>query len=328
MMIKILFSLFLALISTELTAAELRIIVPSNDDSYNINARLLAKHYVKHLPENTNIIIQAMPGAASLVAANYLYNVAPRDGTVIGTFYKAIPMTGVIGGPTVQFDPRKFTWIGSTADGRKDTVIMWSNRPDDLAEYRTEQLLVGIESSVSADSARLIKDSLKLNFKPIPGYPTTGAARLALERREVDAVIFSLIGIKTQKPGWLQPNSGIKAILQFGNGTRRHHDYQQVPTVAELMTNPDDLEMLKVFESQFVLLRPFVAPPGIPEEKARMLREAFTKTVQDPEYQREARSVGIDVDLIDWREAEEIVAATANAPQRVINNLRELQRIQ
>ena len=321
-MLKLLF-LFLTL-SASAMAQELRIITPSPADSYNINARILAPYLVKYLPEKPAPVIQVMPGASSLVATNYMYNVAPKDGNTIATVYKNIPLVGIVGGPTIMFDPTKFNWIGSTVDGRKDAVIVWTHRTESLDEFRTKELIVGTESIVSADSTKFIRNSLGLNFKQIAGYANPGAARLALERKEVDAVIFNLLGIKTQTE-WTNANSGIRALLQFGNGRNRHPDYMNVPTFAELITNEEDKAILDIFETQFILLRPFIAPPGVNPSRVRELREAFNKAVTDAGYIEEATKARMEVHLITGEQADVIVSTSANAPQHIINKLRILQ---
>lgn len=293
---------------------ELRVVVPSNSDSYSINARILAKHLGKHLDQT--VVIQEVPGAYSVVAANYLYELAPRDGNTIGTFYKNIPLMGAMGGPSIKYDARKFTWLGSTADGREDAVMLWSNK----ASY--QELIVGSENIVAGDATLLVRDLSGIRMKIVAGYANSSAARLALERKEIDAAVYSLIGIKTAKPDWLKPESEIKPILQFGNGKIRHKDYTNVSTLAEYT---DQQELLNVYEKQFILLRPFVAPPNILPARARELREAFNKTVADPEFLADAKRANIDVKLISWQEAETIVNETVGAPEAVLNKIRNLK---
>jgi tripartite-type tricarboxylate transporter receptor subunit TctC len=314
----------LAMFVMSASAQELRVITPSAADSYNINARILAPYMAKYLPEKPTPVIQVMPGASSLVATNYMYNVAPKDGNTIATVYKNIPLVGILGGPTIMFDPTKLNWIGSTVDGRRDAVIMWTHRTETLNEFRVKELVVGTESIVSADSTKFIRNSLGMNFRQVAGYANPGAARLALERKEVDAVIFNLLGIRTQTQ-WTDPNSGIRALLQFGNGKNRHPDFKNIPTFAELITNEEDRAILDIFETQFILLRPFIAPPGVPATRIKELREAFNKAVNDAGYIEEATKAKMEIELITGEQAEQIVAASANASPAVLDKLRNLQ---
>lgn len=313
--------LFLML-SASATAQDLKVVVPSNSDSYSINARIFTRHMAKYLPEKPTVVIQEVPGAYSVVAANYLYELAPRDGNTIGTFYKNIPLMGAMGRSSIKYDARKFTWLGSTADGREDAVILWSNKLGPVDRYRSEELVVGSENIVAGDATLLVRDLLGIKMKLVAGYANSSTARLALERKEIDAAVYSLIGIKTAKPDWLKPESDIKPILQFGNGTVRHKDYLNVPTLAEYT---DQKEMLSIYEKQFVLLRPFVAPPNIPTERANVLREAFSKAIVDQEFLVEAKKANIDIKLIGWQEAERIVNDTTNASETVLETIRNLK---
>ena len=159
-------------------------------------------------------------------------------------------------------------------------------------------------------------------MKIVAGYANSAEARLAVERKEIDAVLYSLIGIKSSKPDWLKSESDIKPILQFGNGTIRHKNYPNVPTLAE---QTDQKELLTVYEKQFILLRPFVAPPNIPAARAKELREALEKVAVDEGYLTEAKKANIDVNFIGWQEAEQIVNDTVNAPETVLEKIRNLK---
>lgn len=308
--------LALTLMVTPAAAETLKIIVPSDNDSYNINARVLGKYLVKYLPNKPTLVIQSMPGAASLVAANYLYNIAPKDGSVIGTFYKEIPLVGTLHVPNVQFDATKFTWIGSNVDGRKDAVIMWCNTDNPK--------IIGSENYAGVNPAFLVRDIAKLDAKIVTGYATPGDARMALERKEVDAVVYNLVGIKTQKPNWLKPDSGIKACMQFGNGIHRHIEYKDVQTLTEMVQLDTDKTILSIVEASYAMLRPFVAPPGIPEKNAQELREAFTKAVMDSEYLEEARKMNIEVNPIYHDEALNIVKYVIRVDDAFVEKLKRL----
>lgn len=297
-------------------ADTLKIVVPSDNDSYNINARILSRYIVKYLPDHPTPVIQSVPGAASLVAANYLYNVAPRDGSVIGTFYKEIPMAGILKGQNISFDPENFLWLGSNVDGRRDAVILWSNTQ--------EPQLIGSENYTAINPAMVIKLLGQRDMRIVVGYPDTGSTRMALERGEVQGVVYSLAGIKAQKPGWLLPGSGIFPVLQFGNGKTRHPEYSGVQTLSEVVQSSINSQTLSVVELSFTMLRPFVAPPGVPERRIMELRTAFALAVNDPEYREEAARARIDVSLIDWREAEAIVHSMATASPETIGEIKKL----
>jgi hypothetical protein len=310
----------LSLFATPVIALEsLKIIVPSESDAQSTNARVLGKYIVRYLADKPTAVIQVVPGAAGLVAANYIYNVAPKDGNVIGTFYKDIPLVGVLGGTNVMFDPTKFTWLGSNADGRKDAVIVWTNED--------EPKLFGSENYSGVNPSYAIRELAKLDFKIVTGYPNPGITRLALDKKEVNAVVYNLLGIKTQKPDWLKPESGVKAWLQLGNGPNRHPEFKDVQTLHELVQLEQDKKVLEVVEASYTILRPFVAPPGIPEKRAIELRQAFIDAVKDTEYLEEANKMKIEVNLIDWKEAEKIVALQANTSKEILDRVRNLNEV-
>jgi tripartite-type tricarboxylate transporter receptor subunit TctC len=308
-------AIFILFITSSLTYADnLSIITPAADGSYAINARLFSRYLSNSLPDHPTIIIQEMPGAQSLVAANYLYNVAPRDGSVIATLYKEVSFVGLMGGDNIHFDASKYTVLGSTADGRKDTIILWS-RENQLHKG----LIVGVEGATIGNMATFVDKLLNANFHYVSGYPSAGQNRLAMDRGEVNTVIYSLSGIKTQKPDWLN-NNDIHPLLQFSNGKARHKEYLNVPTLAELI-DEKDIDLLNAYEGQFVLLRPFFAPPNISKRKAEELQKAFIEAANNLEYKREAAAANIDVNPIDSAEALRILT-TYNSDQ--INNLRAI----
>jgi len=307
------------MLSATATAQELKVVVPTLEGTYYTNARIMSKYFTKYHPDKPTVIFQSVPGAFSIVAANYLYSIAPKDGSVIGTVYKDIPITGIVGGLNVNFDPSKFVWLGSNADGRKDTSIIWTNKSKKL----NDELIMGVEGAGVGNASYVIQKLLNLNFKYVTGYPNTAANRLALERNEVDAVTYSLIGIKSGKPYWLEPNSNIHAVLQYGNGKIRHPEYQHVPTLFDFINKDEDIELATLFEQQFILIRPFLAPPNIPTEKAKILRDMFEQTVNDAEYLAEANKANIDVNLVTWQESEKIISDMKSAPQKTINTLKQ-----
>jgi hypothetical protein len=261
-----------------------------------------------------------MPGAASLIATNHLYNVAPKDGNTIGAIYKDIPMVGVLGGENIRFDVKKFNWIGSNADGRKDAVIVWANT-------RNKSLLVGSENYPGISLAFFVRDIGKQDYKIIAGYANPGLARLALEQKEVDAVIYNLLGIKTQKPNWLKEDSGIYPVLQFGNGPNRHPDFRGVQTLHEMVQSDQDQKILEIVEASLATLRPFVAPPNVPEKRVAELREAFNKAVRDPEYLDEAKKMNFEVNPIEWQEFNTLIDKISNIDEKTIERLKSFNEV-
>lgn len=308
--------LCLLLSSAATHSRNLSVILPA-EDAHAVNARILMKYMQRHDPEITSVSFRVMPGASSLVAANWLYNSAPRDGWTIGVTFKKTALQGAIGGDGINFDPVRFTWLGSAADGRKDAVLLVSRRDHDPAR----PLIIGLDSPLSMEPMRFILHALGGAARAVTGYKNTSEIRMALERNEIDALINSMIGINTQAPQLLQA-AGTKVLLQWGNGSRRHPRFAGVPTLMESIADENLKALLAVSELQYVLIRPFLAPPGIPPERAITMRRAFAYAVTDPDYVQEAAAAGIEASLINWRETEAIVQEMVKAPRLLLDQLR------
>lgn len=209
---------------------------------YDIYARVIAQYLGKYIPGNPTVVVQNMPGAGSIRAANYLYSGAPKDGTVIGSFGRDIPFIAVMGGnPAVQFDPAKFTWLGSPSTYANDAYLLWGRDGAVVKTVADAQraggppLVVGVtaEGSTDNDVSILLRDTLGLNLKIVSGYPDSAAISVAMERNEVDAHFLGLSAAYTERPSWLKPGSGMHVILQFARKTR-HRLFPDVPTADEL----------------------------------------------------------------------------------------------
>ena len=306
--------LLFILLAFPIQAQELNIIVSSESDSQTTNARIFGKYMAKHISPETVSIIKVVPGAAGVNSANYLYKIAAKDGNTIGNVLKNIPIVGAIGGSNIQYDARKFFWLGSVADGRKDAVVLVSNKP-----YDGKELIVGAENVVSGDPINFVKNYSGLNIKRVSGYPNNSAIRLAYERKEIDAVFSNLLGIKLNHKEWIKTEL---FLIQMGNGTIRHPELPNTPTMTELVKDEEGKKLVAVFETQFTLLRPFLAPPGIPENKKQILLKAFDLATKDPDYIREAQKISLDVDPIYHVEAQQIVESTYSIPKELLDKLR------
>lgn len=306
--------LFLMLFCVPVQAQELNIVLSSDSDGHTVNARLFGRHLVKYISPDTTPIYRVVPGAAGVNSTNYLYNIAPRDGSTIGIVFKNIPIVGAIGGPNIQFDARNFLWLGSVADGRKDVVVLVSSKP-----YNGQELIVGAESVVAADPINFIERYSNINIRRVTGYKSSNSVRLAYERREIDAFVSSLQGIKTYNINWLKSEL---FLLQMGNGRIRHPDLPNTPTMTEVITNQEGMNLLSIFETQFALLRPFVAPPNVPEDRKKVLIEAFNRAVKDAEYIKEAARINLEIEPIFHEEAQRIVDLTYSAPREMLDKIK------
>ena len=264
---------------------------------YDAVARLLARHLGRYLPGNPSIVVQNMPGAGSLRAANYLSSVAPRDGATFALFGSDIALIGLIANnPSIQFDPRKFTWLGSSSSFAGDAFVLMV-RPDaaatSIAQARRPGgpplVLAGTgEGARDGDVPKILRDALGLNIKQVLGYPDTPSIFLAVERGEVDGRTFDFSSVKANKPQWLKPESGFHLLVQFARVTR-HPELPDVPTARELALNDAGRALIEFAETPLLTMaRPFAAPPGVPQERARALQAAFLAAHRDPQFLAEA----------------------------------------
>jgi tripartite-type tricarboxylate transporter receptor subunit TctC len=300
---------------------------------YDMIARLLARHLGRHLPGRPTIVAQNMPGAGSLRAVNYLYSVAPRDGTAFGTFGSDIALIALIGGNAgVQLDPRKFTWLGSSSSFAGDAYILMV-RPDaaagSIAEARRHGgpplVLAGTgEGARDGDVPKILRDALALNIKQVLGYPDTPSIFLAVERGEVDGRTFDFSSVKSNRPQWLRPDSGFHVLLQFAR-VARHPELADVPTARELATGAAGRTLIELAETPLLTMaRPFAAPPGVPEERAEALRRAFLAAHRDPAFRAEAQTLGLDISPLDADGVMRGIEQMAHASPQALDYMRRL----
>jgi tripartite-type tricarboxylate transporter receptor subunit TctC len=299
---------------------------------YDVYARVLGRHLGHHLPGNPTVVVQNMPGAGSLRAVNYLYNVAPKDGTTIAHFARNMPLMGMLGSnPNVQFDARKLSWLGSSSSFANDAyiLIVRTDAPvktiEEARRSGGEPLVLGgtAEGATGNDVPIILRDTIGLNVKQVVGYPDSGALYLAIERGEVQGRITDLSSVKTIKPDWLKPNSGFHVLVQFARATR-HQDFPDVPTARELARNEQARALIELTEIPYQLARPFAAPPGVPPDRAKALQDAFMATHKDPAYLAEAARLNIDVSPMSAEEVVHALHRLEKAPPQLLDYLKKL----
>jgi tripartite-type tricarboxylate transporter receptor subunit TctC len=299
---------------------------------YDIYARMLARNLGRFIPGNPTVVVQNMPGAGSLRAANYLYNVSPKDGTAIGTFARTMPLLGILGSnPNVQFNAHRFTWLGSSSSFANDAyiLIVRSDAPvksiDEARRADLPALVLGgtAEGATGNDVPVILRDTIGLHVKQVVGYPDSSAIFLAIERGEVIGRTVDLSSVKAVKPEWLKPNSGYRVLVQFARATR-HPDFPDVPTARELAKNEGARALIELAELPYALSRPFAAPPDVPAERAKALRAAFLAVHRDAGYLEEAANLRVDVSPISGEEVVAAIDRIASAPLELLDYLRKL----
>jgi tripartite-type tricarboxylate transporter receptor subunit TctC len=300
---------------------------------YDVFARLLARHIGKYIPGNPQVLVQNMPGAGSLIAANYLYNVSPKDGTAFGLIARDMPLLGHMGhNDKVQFDPRKFTWLGSSSNFSDDAYVMIvrDDTPvqsiDEIRRPGGPTLLLGgtADGATGGDVPRILQSALGLNMKLVLGYRDSAAVFLAMERNEVSGRTTDLSAIQSSRPDWLKPGGGYRLLVQYARLTR-HPNYPNVPTARELVTTDAGRALIEFTETPLLTMsRPFAAPPGVPEDRASALRTAFLAAHRDRQYLEEAAKVGVYVSPVSAEQLVNSLEQMSKAPPALFEEVHKL----
>jgi tripartite-type tricarboxylate transporter receptor subunit TctC len=299
---------------------------------YDVYARLLARHIGKYIPGNPNVVVQNMPGAGSLRAANYIYSVAPKDGTTFGLFARDLVLVALIGGnPAVQFDPRKFTWLGSSSTYANDAYLLMLRKDaavktiDDARRPGGPTIVLGAsaEGASGDDVPIMLRDLLGLHMKLIAGYRDSAALFMAVDQKEVDGRTVGLSAVRSAHPQWLGPNSDMRVLVQFARATRLP-EFPDVPTARELAPNDRARALIELAELPYYLSRPFAAPPGVPSERAKVLATAFLATQRDPQYLAEAEKLKVDISPISGDDVLHAIERMAQTPSELRDALNKL----
>src|SRR5262245_51522027 len=299
---------------------------------YDVYARVLAHHMSKHIPGSPSIVVQNMPGAGSLRGTNFLYNVAPKDGTAFGTFARNMALLGLIKtNQNVQFDPTKFTWLGSSSSFANDAYILLTRKDakvktvEDARKPGNPPIIIGSTAEGASSDAMgvLLREWLGFNMKVIPGYTDSGVLFLAIERNEVEGRTVGLSSVRANKPDWLKPDGLGRFMVVFGRSSRLS-DYPDVPMARELAKSPEDRNLIEILEIPYALSRPYAAPPDLPADRAKALQDAFMATHKDPAYLAEAEKVGIEVSPISGEEIRRLIEKIATTPADQLKRIEKL----
>jgi tripartite-type tricarboxylate transporter receptor subunit TctC len=290
---------------------------------YDTYSRILARHLGKHIPGNPTVVVQNMPGAGSLKLANYLFNVAPKDGSTIGIFSRGMAMEPLIGASNTQFDSTKFGWLGS-GTSEVSVFVLWHTAPVKTFQDMLEKpFTVGGEGSGSDPDiyALLLKNAFGAKIKLISGYPGTAEVAIALERGEVDSrASWSWSSLKTLKPDWIRDKKVVFPVqLNFTKGA----ELQDVPLIMEFAKTDAQRQMLKLILSRQEMARPYTAPPGVPDDRKATLRKAFDDAWADPELLAEMKARGQEVHPVSGAALDKLVAELYATPKNVVAETRK-----
>jgi len=284
--------------------------------SYDLYGRLIARHLGQHLPGRPTVVVQNMPGAGSLKAANYLYEVAPRDGTALGVVVESAALEQALANPAAQYDAAKFTYVGRLATSNNIFMMWQSAKVQSIADAKlSAALMAGTgPGSIAETIPKLLNALLGTKFKLISGYPASTEAMLAMERGEVDGSSSSWAAVKVSKPDWLKEKK-IKIILQ--TTPERVAELPDTPSLGEIGTTPEDRQVFALYAGGSAIGRSLIGPPGIAAERVKALRAGFDAMVGDPEFVADIRKINVELEPLPGAAVAQLVERTLRVPAAV-----------
>jgi len=294
---------------------------------YDIYSRTIGRHLARFIPGHPNVLPKNMPGASSAVAAATLYNISPKDGTAIGALMPGAVLDRVFDSRTAgNFVPSKFAYLASADSGTRVCITFNTSKVKDMASARAHEAIFGASAGGGStrDYAAMIAKTAGAKFRIVSGYKGTTDILLAMERGEVDGLCgFDWNSLKSQKPDWLRDKK-INILLQIALEPNAELNPLNVPILWNFVTKDDDRKALELIVSQQVFLRSYIAPPGTPETQVKMLREAFARTLADPEFLSDAAKAKIDINPSSGEKVQKVVETLYATPADVVARAREL----
>ena len=284
---------------------------------YDVYARLLARHMGRFIPGNPTIVAKNMPGAGSLLLANWLYNVAPKDGSVLGTIGRGTGFDPLLGSTKAQFDAARFNWVGSMNDEVSVCVAWHTSGVTTLEQLKQKELTVG-GTGPAADTdqfPKVLNAVIGTKFRLVPGYPGGNDIDLAMERGEVMGRCgWSWSSVVATHQSWIDEKK-INVLVQLS--LSKHRDLPDVPLVMDFARNDAEKQIFKLVFARQPMGRPFLAPPGIPAERVAVLRKAFMDTMKDRDFLAEAEKMKLEINPVAGEAVQEIVGDVYGVPKSV-----------
>lgn len=286
--------------------------------SYDAHGRLLARNLGRHIPGNPTIIAQNMPGAAGTRVANYLYKVAPRDGSVLASTLQTIAYAQAIGKRNVRFDAAKFNWIGAP-DIPTATLTVWhTTGVKTLDDAKKKQVIMGVSTAGTTMEIfpTLTNNLLGTKFKMVTGYRGGKGVNLAMERGEVGGRgSNSWASWKAFHPGWVKQNK-IRILLQIG--LEKDPELPHVPLFLDIVSDADARKIVLLVSQSVAVGRPLMTAPGVPADRVAALRRAFDRTMLDPRYIADVKRVKMVLNPTNGETIQKLVTAIVNTPPEII----------
>jgi tripartite-type tricarboxylate transporter receptor subunit TctC len=294
--------------------------------TYDYYSRMAARHMGKYIPGHPTIVAQNMPGAGSFQAANFLYAVAPKDGTALGMITQAAAVQEALGAPGVQYKTAEFNWIGRMSSVLELHFTWKTSKAKTIADARQHEIPLAGTGAGSPSEAypKLLNALAGTKFKIISGYPGSTQAMMAMERGEVDGALTSWDTLNRTKKSWLDSRE-INLLVQYR--LQRSPDVPDIPTAIELGSDTEAKQVLAFHVGSAELGRSIVAPPGVPAERVKILRDAFAAMLKDAELRAEIERTGLEFQPGSGAEVQKLIQDTAATPRSVVERSQDILRV-
>ncbi|MDB5510133.1 MAG: tripartite tricarboxylate transporter family receptor [Hyphomicrobiales bacterium] len=301
------------------------VVSSSAGGGYDTLARTIARHLPKHIPGSPTVAVRNMPGAGGIVATNFLYNIASKDGLTIGGVQNNTPFEPLLGTKEADYDPKKFNWIGSPSYETGLLIVWHTVKFTTVDDVRKNEITVSSSGANSTPSffARLLTELLGLKLKIVVGYPGQNESFIAMERGEVDgypSIFWS--SLAATRPDWIK-NNRVKYVVQYG--PEKEKDAGDTPTVEQFLTKEEDKLLLRAAIAPLALGRPYLMPPGVPADRVQLMQKAMMATFADPDFLAEADKLNLGVNTPRSPETMKTLVDEAYAtPPAIVERLRRI----
>jgi tripartite-type tricarboxylate transporter receptor subunit TctC len=286
---------------------------------YGLYAHTVTPFLEKHLPGHPNIVVQTMPGAGGIVAANWLSNVAPKDGSVISMIHRgAVSTAPLFGAKNVRFDPTKFGWIGSMNSDVSVCVIWHTSPVKTFADLKTKpSTFGGVGAGSDIDMyANLLINLFDAKMRLVSGYKSSDGIHLAMERGEVEGRCGWGVGsLLSTKADWVKEKK-INILVQIG--LEKHSALPDVPLLIDQTDEPEKKQILEIISAPLAMGRPVLTAPGVPPQRLAALRKAFDEAMADPGFKAAADSKKLEYEHASGQKIEDIVKRLYAMPKPIV----------
>jgi tripartite-type tricarboxylate transporter receptor subunit TctC len=288
---------------------------------FDVYARVLQRHLGRHIPGNPSIVVQNMVGASGLTAANWLYNVAPKDGTVMATFVHTVPFEPLMGNKAARFEPAKFAWIGNMEESVAVCGISKASGIAKFDDMLKKETIFGATGATGplVKSAAAIKNLLGARMKIVSGYKGSASVKVAITRNEVHGICG--LPMSTIESAWadIYSTGEFKPVIQLSG--RKAPNLKGIPHVDDYAKSEEDHQVYGLIFGTQALGRIYLSPPGTPEARKQALRQALATTMKDSSFLEDATKTRIDIDPMTGEQVEQLIARLSKAPPATIERV-------